>query len=128
MAEYDLVVKNGTVATAADTFHADIAIRDGRIVALLDDVPAGAAREVLDATGKLVLPGGIEGHCHIGEPPFGGAELADDFESASIAAACGCRRRSSPSPASRKARPCARRSTGATSGRAASRCWTTAST
>jgi len=89
MAEYDLVVKNGTVVTAADTVQADVAVKGGRIVALLDELPASAADQVVDATGKLVLPGGVEGHCHIGEPAFGGAELADDFESASIAAACG---------------------------------------
>jgi len=89
MAQYDLVVKNGTVATAADRFRTDVAVKGGRIVALLEDVPASAAEQVVDATGRLVLPGGVEGHCHIGEPAFGGAELADDFESASIAAACG---------------------------------------
>ena len=40
-------------------------------------------------TDRLVLPGGIEAHCHIDEPPMGGAILADDFASGSIAAACG---------------------------------------
>ena len=75
MAEYDLVVKNGTVATAADTFRADLGIKEGRIVALLDNVPVTCASEVIDATGRLVLPGG--------------ARLADDFASGSIAAACG---------------------------------------
>ena len=89
MAEYDLLVKNGTVATAADTVACDIAVKGGRIAMLADDIPASAADDVIDASGRLVLPGGVEGHCHIDEPPFGGAVLADDFESASIAAACG---------------------------------------
>jgi len=89
MAEYDLLVKNGTVGTAADTFRADVAVKDGRIVALLEDAPVSSADDIIDATGRLVLPGGIEGHCHIDEPSFGGAKLADDFVSASIAAACG---------------------------------------
>ncbi len=89
MADYDLLVKNGTVATAADTFAADIAIKDGTIVALLENAAVASADEVIDASDRLVLPGGIEGHCHIAEPSFGGAKLADDFRSGSIAAACG---------------------------------------
>ena len=89
MAEYDLLVKGGTVGTAADTFAAEIAIKDGKIVALLDEAATNLADDVIDATGKLVLPGGIEGHCHIDEPSFGEAKLADDFLSGSWGAACG---------------------------------------
>jgi dihydropyrimidinase len=89
MADFELVVKNGTVATASDTFAADVGIRDGRIVALADGIDERFADAVIDASGKLVLPGGIEAHCHIDEPDFGGAVLADDFASGSLAAACG---------------------------------------
>ena len=49
MAAYDLIIKGGMVATAADTFAADVGVRDGRIVALADDL-SGAA-EVIDARG-----------------------------------------------------------------------------
>lgn len=51
---YDLVIRGGTVATAADTFRADVGVKDGRIAALALDLPKGA-REI-DAGGKLVLP------------------------------------------------------------------------
>ena len=43
--------------------RADVAIRDGRIAAIGNDL--GDAKRVIDATGKYVLPGGIEAHCHI---------------------------------------------------------------
>ena len=89
MADFELVVKNGTVVTASDTFACDIGIKDGRITALADRIDSDQADSTIDATDRLVLPGGIEAHCHIDEPPMGGAILADDFESGSIAAACG---------------------------------------
>jgi len=89
MADFDLVVKGGTAVTASDIFACDIGVRDGRIAALADRIDEAEAASVIDATGKLVLPGGIEAHCHIDEPAFGGAVLADDFASGSIAAACG---------------------------------------
>ena len=89
MADFDLIVKGGTVATASDVFAADIGVRDGRIAAMADNLSSARAETVVDAAGRLVLPGGIEAHCHIDEPSFGGAVLADDFASGSIAAACG---------------------------------------
>ena len=63
MSDYDLVIRNGTVATAADTAVCDIGIKDG-IVATLGRGLAAGAKEI-DASGKLVLPGGIDSHCHI---------------------------------------------------------------
>ena len=54
---FDTIIRGGTVATASDTFACDIGIRDGRIAALGADL--GAAKEIVDATGKLVLPGGM---------------------------------------------------------------------
>ncbi len=85
--EYDLVIRGGTLVTAGDGFAADLAVRDGRIAAIGEALPAG--REEIDAAGLLVLPGGVDAHCHIDEPPYGGAYLADDFRSASRSAACG---------------------------------------
>ncbi|MFQ5783254.1 MAG: dihydropyrimidinase [Alphaproteobacteria bacterium] len=87
MAAFDLVVRNGTVATAADTVSCDIGIRDGRIVALADGLAPGA--EEIDAAGLLVLPGGIDSHCHLDQQAYWGVEPADDFRSGSISAACG---------------------------------------
>ncbi len=87
MAAYDLVIKGGTVATAGDTVTADVAIRDGRIVALAEDLNGGS--EVIDARGKLVLPGGVDSHCHVAQVSSGGLETADDFESGTRSAMCG---------------------------------------
>ena len=85
--DYDLVIRGGTVATAADTVACDVGIRDGRVVALAEGLGAGA--EEIDAAGKLVLPGGVDSHCHIDQPSSMGATTADDFRSGSISAACG---------------------------------------
>src|SRR5271156_3861747 len=84
---FDTSIRNGTVVTASERFEADIGIRDGRILAVGRDLP-GADQEV-DAGGLLVLPGGVDAHCHIEEPTYLGALLADDFDSATRAAACG---------------------------------------
>ena len=56
MAQYDLVIKGGTVATASDTFRADVGISGGRIAALAMNLSSDGAQEI-DARGKLVLPG-----------------------------------------------------------------------
>lgn len=87
MSSFDLIIRGGTVVTAADTFAADIGLRGGRIAALGADL--GSAREVLDARGKLVLPGGIDSHVHISQPSGPGIVMADDFESATRSAAFG---------------------------------------
>lgn len=87
MTQYDTVIRGGRIATAADTFDADIGIRDGRIVALGLDVGPGA-REI-DATGRWVLPGGVDAHCHLDQPMNDGSVMADDFETGTRSAACG---------------------------------------
>jgi len=87
MADFDIVIRHGTVATAADVMSCDVGIRDGRIVALADKLAPGT-RE-LDATGKLVLPGGIDSHCHIEQLSSSGVVCADDFYSGSVSAAFG---------------------------------------
>ncbi|WP_431272731.1 hypothetical protein [Dankookia sp. P2] len=70
MSEYDLVVRGGEVATGFGTARCDIGIRGGRIVALAERIEGGAS--TLDAGGLLVLPGGVDSHCHIEEPSRGG--------------------------------------------------------
>ncbi|MFC7543220.1 hypothetical protein ACFQU2_32345 [Siccirubricoccus deserti] len=87
MAEFDLVIRNGTVATASDVFAADVGITDGQVVALARGLGPGT-REI-DADGKLVLPGGIDSHTHIEEPRGGPTVNADDFASGSASAAVG---------------------------------------
>jgi dihydropyrimidinase len=86
MIEFDRVIKDGTIATASDTFSADIGIKDGRIVALGENL---SGDDVIDATGKLVLPGGIDAHVHIDQPKKGGIAMADDFRSGTRSAAAG---------------------------------------
>ena len=54
--ELDLVIRGGTVATAADVGKSDVGVKDGRIVALAEDLPRAASE--IDASGLLVLPGG----------------------------------------------------------------------
>jgi len=84
---YDLLIKSGTVATDVDVFEADIGIRDGRIVEIGD--LGSDASEVIDATGKYVLPGGIDSHVHISQPSGEGIVMADDFESGTRSALFG---------------------------------------
>ncbi len=82
----DLVIKNGRVVTAVDAYDADVGIKDGRVAQL------GTGLEgvrTLDASGKLVLPGGIDSHCHIEQLSAAGVLNADTFESATGAAALG---------------------------------------
>lgn len=87
MSALDIIIRGGTVATASDTFQCDVGIRDGRIAVLGHDL--GAAREVIDAAGKLVLPGGIDSHVHFSQPSGPDVVMADDFESGTRSAAFG---------------------------------------
>ena len=85
--ELDLVVRRARVATASDTFDADIGIARGRIVQLGVDLPRGA-REI-DAEGRVVTPGGVDAHCHFDQPMAPPLRMADDFDTGTRAAACG---------------------------------------
>jgi dihydropyrimidinase len=87
MQAFDLLIRNGTVATATDSTLCDVGIRDGRIAAL--GTGLGSATREIDATGKLVLPGGIDSHCHIEQPRADNTVNADNFESATTSAAFG---------------------------------------
>ena len=87
MSDFDLVIRNGTVATAADTTDCDIGIKDG-VVAILGKNLGPGAQEI-DASGRLVLPGGIDSHCHIEQRSSAGIVCADDFYSATVSAAVG---------------------------------------
>ncbi|NDL61799.1 dihydropyrimidinase [Acerihabitans arboris] len=87
MQSFDTVIRNARVATAADEFHSDIGILDGRIAALAVGLPAGQ-REI-DAAGRYVTPGGIDSHVHFDQPTGDGSVMADDFFSGTTSAACG---------------------------------------
>ncbi|WP_432084189.1 dihydropyrimidinase [Streptomyces sp. WAC 04229] len=86
------VIRGGLVITASDEIHADVLIEDGRVAALAaTGTPAAAsftAERTIDATGKYVIPGGVDGHTHM-EMPFGGTYAADTFETGTRAAAWG---------------------------------------
>jgi dihydropyrimidinase len=85
---FDTIIRNGSVVTATDTYTADVAIVNGKITAVGTDLPTQNAGRILDATGKLILPGGIDVHTHL-DMPFGGTTSADDFETGTRAAAFG---------------------------------------
>ena len=84
---FDLVIRHARVATASDTYEADLGIRGGRIVQIGSQLPAGA-REI-DAAGRVVTPGGVDAHCHLDQPMAPPVRMADDFDSGTRAAACG---------------------------------------
>ena len=85
--DFDTVIRHGTVATACDTMQADIGIRDGRVAAIGLGLARG--REEIDASGLLVLPGGVDAHCHLDQPMGDGLRMADDFLTGTRSAACG---------------------------------------
>ena len=84
---FDTIIRGGTVVTAADTFSCDVGIADGKITALGNDL--GKAATIIDATGRLVLPGGIDSHVHFAQPSGDGIVMADGFASGTRSAAFG---------------------------------------
>jgi len=67
MPRFDLVVRNGTlVVPYVGTVRADVAARDGKIAEIADAIAAAEGETVVDAAGKLVFPGGVDAHFHIG--------------------------------------------------------------
>ena len=87
MTALDLVIRGGSVVTATDVMRCDVGVKDGRVVMLGTDLPAGAT--VVDATGLLVLPGGVDGHCHIEQPSGSPAVNCDTFTTGTSSAAAG---------------------------------------
>ena len=83
----DLLIKNGTIVTAKESFVADIAVKDGKITCIGTGL-SFEAKKVVDAAGMLILPGAIDAHTHL-EMPFGGTVSADSYLSGTRAAACG---------------------------------------
>src|SRR6187200_2746913 len=82
-----LLIRNGTVITASDMYRGDVFVEGEKISTIGTSLTMPADR-IIDASGKLVLPGGIDVHTHL-DMPFGGSRSADDFESGTIAAAFG---------------------------------------
>src|SRR6185312_1262293 len=86
MADFQLVIKAGTVVTAADTFQADIGISQGRIAAIGLNL---RGETTLDAAGLLVLPGGVDSHCHIEQLQEGGGADEESWVTGSTSALAG---------------------------------------
>ena len=64
----DLVIAHGTVVNSFGRRNAHVVVRDGRIEQLIDAAePVPAAGRTIDATGLLVVPGGVDGHCHVAQ-------------------------------------------------------------
>ena len=84
---HDVVIRNGLVASGSGPIRCDVAVANGRIVALGENIPDG--ERVIDATGLLVLPGGVDSHCHIEEPAADGSRSEESFISASTTAFAG---------------------------------------
>jgi dihydropyrimidinase len=83
---FDLVIRGGTVVTAEKTLRADVGIEGEKIVRI---GPGLEGKSVIDASGRLVMPGGVDSHCHVEQLSSSGRMCADDFYSATVAAAFG---------------------------------------
>jgi dihydropyrimidinase len=85
-----ILIAGGTVVSASGAAPADVVVDGERIAAVVQPGTAAAAggAQVIDASGKYVLPGGVDVHTHM-EMPFGGTFSADTFETGTRAAAWG---------------------------------------
>src|SRR5918911_535910 len=81
------LIRNGRIVTATDDYRADVLVEDGKVEAIGRKLDIEADL-VIDATDRLVIPGGIDPHTHM-ELPFGGTQASDDFRTGTIAAAHG---------------------------------------
>lgn len=87
MPRYDLLIQEGMICTAEGTFIGDMGIKDGKIISLTNNAEGDASR-VINAKGKLVLPGGIDVHVHF-HNPYGKGYSVEGFFEGTRAAACG---------------------------------------
>ncbi len=86
MDDFDLVIRGGTVVTASEQFQADVGIRSGRIAALGTGLQSS---RVLGANGLLVMPGGVDSHCHIEQLQADGGADEESWETGSRSALAG---------------------------------------
>jgi dihydropyrimidinase len=84
---YDLVIAGGTVVLPEGPTRVNVGVRGSLIAAISPEVMR--ARKTLQVPGRLVLPGGVDSHCHMDQPPWEGRTTADDFRSGSLSALCG---------------------------------------
>lgn len=74
-----LIIKLGTLVTASETFQADILVEDGKIAQIGPDLKAPEGSETIDASGKLIMPGGIDVHTHFDLPMFATVSSDDHY-------------------------------------------------
>lgn len=84
---FDLVIRGGRVVLSEQTKQIDIGIRNGVIAELGERLPEGI--EEVSADGRIVLPGGVDSHCHMDQQPWEGKATADDFNTGTLSALCG---------------------------------------
>lgn len=84
----DLLIKNGTIVNGSESFKADVVVENGKITQIGADITPTDNAKVVNADGKLVLPGAIDAHTHLAMP-FGGTISSDDYFAGTRAAACG---------------------------------------
>src|SRR5262244_4132609 len=84
------LIRNGRIVTAVDDYFADVLVEGSTITLIGKNLASlvGDVDKTIDATDKLVIPGGIDPHTHM-ELPFGGTSASDDFRTGTIAAAHG---------------------------------------
>ncbi len=83
---HDTVITNSQVVSGAGVMRCDIGIKNGLIATLGENLDG---TEIINATGLLALPGGIDSHVHIAQPSGPNVKMADDFTSGTRSAACG---------------------------------------
>jgi dihydropyrimidinase len=83
-----IVIRNGRIVTAVDDYRADILIEKGRIATIGERLEVGSHVDSHDASGLLVIPGGVDCHTHM-ENTFGASTTCDTFETGTRAAAFG---------------------------------------
>src|SRR5215468_5297566 len=83
-----ILIRNGTVVTAESSVTADILVQGEKIREIGPNLSAQNADRIIEASGLLLLPGGIDAHTHL-DMPFGGTTSSDDFETGTRAAAIG---------------------------------------
>jgi len=84
---YDLAISGGTVVLPEGPARTNVGVRNGLIAHI--GPQALQARKIIDAAGRLVLPGGVDSHCHMDQQPWAGRSSADDFRSGTLSALCG---------------------------------------
>ena len=83
-----VLIKNGTIVNADQSFKADVLCADGKIQEIGSNISAPSGAEVVDAAGQFVMPGGIDPHTHM-QLPFMGTVASEDFYTGTAAGLAG---------------------------------------